>query len=97
MDDSLVNRILNMYKSPEPLNIVMPAPTNRRRKEDRYTLDDEPDLCSGTYSKESETDYIKEYVQKDEDEYFKVINIKICNNIGYLYFAFSLLPTISCS
>lgn len=87
MDESLVNRILNMHKSLEPFTVVMPTPTSRKRKEDRCTLDDE----DSKYNIESETDYINEYVQKDEEEYFKVISINTYNNIG-LYFIY-----LSCS
>lgn len=95
MDDDLVKRILNMYKSPEPFAIVMPAPRNRRQvKEDRSVLDEE--LCSGHVK--SETEYVKEYVQKDEEEYIKVISIKIRNDIVIHFIRLiHVLPVIFCS
>lgn len=73
MEDSLVDRILNMYKSPETFSIVMTAPGCRRpRKEDRSTLDEELD-SHDKCNIESETDYVKNYVQKDDEDYIKVI------------------------
>jgi hypothetical protein len=70
--DHLVDSILNMYKTPEPLRIVMPAPSTRRYTNQGVSsmLDKELDSA---HSVESETGYVKEYVQKDEEEYIKVI------------------------
>lgn len=73
MDDNLMDRILNMYKSPEPFSIIMPAPSNRRQmKEDRSMLDEELQSRHAD-TMESEMEYVKEYIQKDEEEYIKVI------------------------
>jgi len=80
MDNDLVDCILNMYKTPEPFKIVMPVPTIRKHvRKDSSMLDEQLDI--GKHSKESETEYVKEYVQKEKEEYIKVISIKICNNI----------------
>jgi len=81
MDDELVDTILNMYKTPEPFKIVMPVPTIRKHvKKDSSMLDKQLDFDKPS-SKESETEYAKEYVRKEEEEYIRVISIKICNNI----------------
>jgi len=80
MDNDLVDTILNMYKTPEPFKIVMPVPTIRKHvKKDSSMLDKQLDVDK--HSKESETEYAKEYVRKEEEEYIRVISIKICNNI----------------
>lgn len=90
MDDNLVDRILNMYQSPEPFSIVMPAPSNRRQvKENSSILDKELHSCH-VETMESEIEYVKQYVQKDEEEYIEVIIIKICNDIAVLFILFIL-------
>lgn len=72
MDSDLVDRILNMYKSPERIRIVMPAPSSRKKmSDDRSRLDEESDCASKCT--ESETDYVKDYVRKEEEEYIKVM------------------------
>lgn len=70
--DNLVDSILNMYKTPEPLRIVMPAPSSRRytNQGGSSRLDKELDSCATV---ESETAYIEEYVRKDEEDYIKVM------------------------
>lgn len=84
MDDKLMEQILNMYKSTKPFNIVIPTPSSRRRvREDRSVLDEGPHPChSDKRTMESEKEYVKEYVQKDNEEYLKVISMKICNDIA---------------
>lgn len=72
MSGDLVDNILNMYKSTTPFKIVMPYPT--RRKEVR---DDKVSPRAESHAKEniteSETDYIKKYRQKSDQEYLQVI------------------------
>jgi len=72
MSGNLVDNILNMYKSTTPFKIVMSCPTSRKEVRDDKVL-----FHAESYSKEnsteSETDYIKEYRQKSDEEYLRVI------------------------
>ncbi|XP_024881592.1 probable ATP-dependent RNA helicase spindle-E [Temnothorax curvispinosus] len=84
MDDSLVNRILNMYKSPESFSIDMPAPTIRKVKKNSFMFDEELGPHAGKKTRESETNYVKEYVQKDEEEYIKLKSSMLLKNNDHM-------------
>lgn len=71
MSDNLVDSILNMYKSTTPFKIVMPCPTSR--KEVRNDKDLFHAESRAKNSIESETGYVKEYRQKSDEEYLRVI------------------------
>lgn len=72
MSDDLVNDILNMYKSTNPFKIVMPCPSSRKVVwNDRVLHHIESDDVNNDM--ESEMDYVKEYRQKDDQEYLQVI------------------------
>ncbi|XP_011867555.1 PREDICTED: putative ATP-dependent RNA helicase TDRD9 [Vollenhovia emeryi] len=78
MDPSLVDRILNMHKSCEPFSIPVPPPTVRKRESSVELYEDsrpQADECI-----ESETDYIKEYIRKDDEEYIKIKNSIFLDN-----------------
>lgn len=70
MSGDLVDSILNMYKSTTPFNIVMPCPTSRKIVRNAKAL--LPESCTKENSTESETDYVKEYRQKSDQEYLQV-------------------------
>lgn len=72
MDNILVDHILNMYNSPERVRLVMPTPSSRKQVRDsRSGLDEE--LNGASKCTESETGYVKDYVQQEEEEYIKVV------------------------
>jgi len=91
-----VDRILNVYKSTEPLKIDLPVPSIKQRIH-KDIFDKEPYFPSTSQcSKESETEYIKKYVQKEEQEYIQVISIPVYRYIPvYISFVFVILA-ISC-
>lgn len=77
MNKNLVDRILNAYKSTEPLKIDLPVPSIKQYV-NKDILDKEFNSPSTSQcSKESETEYVKKYVHEDEQEYIQVISIKI--------------------
>ena len=87
-----MDRILNVYKSTEPLKINLPVPSIKQRIHKDMIFDKEPYFPSTSQcSKESETEYVKKYVHKEEQEYIQVINIKIYIIIYQSTFHSSLL------
>ncbi|KAL0112947.1 hypothetical protein PUN28_012296 [Cardiocondyla obscurior] len=65
---------MNMYKSTDPLIITIPVPTCRKRiKDDKCTL------RASKPSIESETDYVEEYIKKDNEEYIMAKHNMIYN------------------
>lgn len=72
MNDDLINDILNMYKSTNPLKIVMPCPSRKMVQNDRALHHIESHDVNKD-SLELEMDYVKEYRQKDDQEYLQVI------------------------
>lgn len=70
MSGDLVDSILNMYKSTTPFNIVMPCSSRKKIKNDEALPYAES--CIKENSTESETDYVKEYRQKSDEEYLQV-------------------------
>ncbi|XP_012057161.1 PREDICTED: probable ATP-dependent RNA helicase spindle-E [Atta cephalotes] len=80
MNKNLVDRILNVYKSTEPLKIDLPVPSIKQRIH-KDIFDKEPYFPSTSQcSKESETEYIKKYVQKEEQEYIQMKNNMFSKN-----------------
>lgn len=79
MGDTMVNDILNMFKSDKPLKIGMPDPTR---------IANTPNFSSKSKSKiRSETEYAEEYKTKDDEEYLQVMHIFnilcMCNNVTW--------------
>ncbi|KAL6256192.1 hypothetical protein P5V15_012308 [Pogonomyrmex californicus] len=79
MNDELVDHILNMSKSLEPFKIVMPGPSIRKPIK-QCPLDEE---MNDNHNVESEMDYIKKYVKKEEEDYIK-LKSTFFNNDNYM-------------
>lgn len=74
MNDDLVDDILNIYKTTNPVKIVMPCPSSRKVVQDNRGFHVEYNSHHANKdSTESERGYVKEYQQKDDQEYLKVI------------------------
>lgn len=73
MNDDLVNDILNMYKTTNPFQIVMPCPSSRKVVRNDRALHHIESHDVNKDSLESEMDYVKEYKEKDDQEYLQVI------------------------
>ncbi|KMQ93554.1 atp-dependent rna helicase tdrd9 [Lasius niger] len=75
MNDDLVDDILNIYKTTNPVKIVMPCPSSRKVAQDNRGFHVEYNSHHANKdSTESERDYVKEYQQKDDQEYLKLKN-----------------------
>ncbi|GAB1862348.1 Putative ATP-dependent RNA helicase TDRD9 [Camponotus japonicus] len=83
MSGNLVDNILNMYKSTTPFKIVMPCPTSRKEVRDDKVLF-HAESHSKENSTESETDYVKEYRQKSDEEYLRLKHNLIFNKNNLL-------------
>ncbi|KYN01299.1 PREDICTED: putative ATP-dependent RNA helicase TDRD9 [Cyphomyrmex costatus] len=84
MNPNLVDRILNMCKSTEPLKINLPVPSIKQHvnKDVLYQEFDSHD--TGQCSKESETEYVKEYIHKEEQNYLQMKNSMFSNNDNHI-------------
>ncbi|XP_050464010.1 probable ATP-dependent RNA helicase spindle-E isoform X2 [Cataglyphis hispanica] len=74
MNDDLINDILNMYKSTNPLRIVMPSSSSRKMVQNDRALHHIESHDVNKDSLKLEMDYVKEYRQKDDQEYLQFKN-----------------------
>ncbi|XP_011696838.1 PREDICTED: putative ATP-dependent RNA helicase TDRD9 [Wasmannia auropunctata] len=75
MNNDLVDSILNMYNTPEALNIAMPVPSSRKPVK-RSVFE----KTAKKPSIESETAYVKEYVKKDQEDYLRLRSKMVFDN-----------------